>query len=65
MCEDEGTTVGDGTANSVGCVSGSGGGTVNDKVGEGDEKDAKERSPQERGRRETGRNERECLWKNR
>ena len=46
MCENEGTTVGDGTANSVGCTNGSGGGTVNVKVGEGDEKDAKESSPQ-------------------
>ena len=50
----------------VGCASGSGGGTVDDKVGEGDEKDARESSPQPgirlRGvkvtrRKEIGRNE--------
>ena len=37
----------------VGCVSGSGGGTVADKVGEGNERDAGESSPQP-GRRLTG-----------
>ena len=50
----------------VGCASGSGGGTVYDKVGEDDERDARESSPQPgrrlrggkvTGRRETGRNE--------
>ena len=50
----------------VGCASGSGGGTVDDKVGEDDERDARESSPQPRrrlrggkvtGRRETGRRE--------
>ena len=55
----------------VGCASGSGGGTVDDKVGEDDERDARESSPQpgrrlrggkvtgrkETGRRETGRKE--------
>ena len=48
----------------VGCASGSGGGTVDDKVGEDDEIDARESSPQPggrlrggkvTGRRETGR----------
>ena len=53
----------------VGCASGSGGGTVDDKVGEDDERDARESSSQpgrrlrggmvtargETGRRETGR----------
>ena len=29
----------------VGCASGSGGGTVDDKVGEGDDRDGKESSP--------------------
>ena len=50
----------------VGCASGSGGGTVDDKVGEDDEKDARESSPQSgrrlrggkvTGRRETGHKE--------
>ena len=55
----------------VGCVSGSGGGTVDDKVGEDDERDARESSPQpgrrlrgdkvtghrKTGRKETGRRE--------
>ena len=50
----------------VGCASGSGGGTVDDKVGEDDERDARESSPQPgrrlrggkvTGRRETGRKE--------
>ena len=55
----------------VGCASGSGGGTVDNKVGEDDERDARQRSPQpgrrlrggkvtgrrETGRRETGRKE--------
>ena len=50
----------------VGCASGSGGGTVDDKVGEDDERDARESSPQSgtrlrggkvTGRRETGRKE--------
>ena len=55
----------------VGCASGSGGGTVDDKVGEDDKRDAREKSPQpgrqlrggkvtghrETGRRETGRKE--------
>ena len=50
----------------VGCASGSGGGTVDDKVGEGDERDARESSPQPgrrlrggkvTGRKETGRRE--------
>ena len=55
----------------VGCVSGSGGGTVDDKVGVDNERDARESSPQpgrrlrggkvtgrrETGRRETGRKE--------
>ena len=55
----------------VGCASGSGGGTVDDKVGEDDERDARESSPQpgrglrggkvtghrEIGRKETGRRE--------
>ena len=55
----------------VGCASCSGGGTVDDKVGEDDERDARESSPQpgrrlrggkmtgrsEPGRRETGRKE--------
>ena len=42
----------------MGCVSGSGGGTVNDKVGGSDERDARENSPQSgrrlRGRKVTG-----------
>ena len=37
----------------MGCVSGLGGGTVNDKVGESDERDARENSPQS-GRRLRG-----------
>ena len=37
----------------VGCASGSGEGTVDDKVGEGDERDARESSPQP-GRRQRG-----------
>ena len=50
----------------VGCASGSGGGTVDDKVGEDDERDDMESSPQPgrrlrggkvTGRRETGRKE--------
>ena len=50
----------------VGCTSGSGGGTVDDKVGEGEENDARESSPQPRrrltggkvtGRKETGHKE--------
>ena len=50
----------------VGCASGSGGGTVDDKVGEDDERDARESSPQPgrrlrggkvTGRRETGHKE--------
>ena len=50
----------------VGCASGSGGGTVDDKVGEDDERDARVSSPQPgrrlrggkvTGRRETGRKE--------
>ena len=50
----------------VGCASGSGGGTVDDKVGEDDERDARKSSPQSgrrlrggkvTGRRETGRKE--------
>ena len=50
----------------VGYASGSGGGTVDDKVGEDDERDARESSPQSGrrlrggkviGRRETGRKE--------
>ena len=50
----------------VGCASGSGGGTLDDKVGEDDERDARESSPQPgrrlregkvTGRRETGRKE--------
>ena len=50
----------------VGCASGSGGGTVDDKVGEDDERDARESSPQPgrrlkvgkvTGRKETGRKE--------
>ena len=50
----------------VGCASGSGGGTVDDKVGEDDERDARESSPHPgrmlrggkvTGRRETGRKE--------
>ena len=50
----------------VGCASGSGGGTVDDKVGEDDERHTRESSPQPRrrlrggmvtGRRETGRKE--------
>ena len=53
----------------VGCASGSGGGTVDDKVGEDDERDARESSPQPgrrlrgdkvTGRRETGRKEMGC-----
>ena len=52
----------------VGCASGSGGGTVDDKVGEDDERHARESSPQlgrrltgskVTGRRETGRKETE------
>ena len=45
----------------VGCASGSGGGTVDDKVGEDDEIDARESSPQPgrrvRGGKVTGRRE--------
>ena len=45
----------------MGCASGSGGMTVDDKVGEGDKKDARESSPQPvirlRGGKVTGRNE--------
>ena len=50
----------------VGCVSGSGGGTLDDKVEEDDERDARESSPQHvrrlmrgkvTGQKETGRNE--------
>ena len=46
----------------VGCASGSGGGTFDDKVGEDYERDARESSPQPgggkvTGRRETGRKE--------
>ena len=50
----------------VGCASGSGEGTVDDKVGEDDKRDARESSPQPgrrlrggkvTGRRETGRKE--------
>ena len=50
----------------VSCASGSGGGTVDDKVGEDDERDARESSPQPEkrpsggkvtGRRETGHKE--------
>ena len=45
----------------VGCASGSGGGTVDDKVGEDDERDARESSPQPgrrmRGGKVTGRKE--------
>ena len=53
----------------VGCASGSGGGTVDDKVGEDDKRDTKESSPQPgrrlrggkvTGRRETGRKETGC-----
>ena len=53
----------------VDCASGSGGGTVDDKVGEDDERDAKERSPQSgmrlrggkvTGHRETGHKEMGC-----
>ena len=52
MCEDEGTRGGVGTAEvvvamvgreQVCCTSDSGGGTVDDKVGEDDERDARER----------------------
>ena len=52
----------------VGCASGSGGGTVDDKVGEDNERDARESSPQPgrrlrggkvTGRRETGLRRRE------
>ena len=56
MCEEEGTRGGDGTAEAarcgsvgreeVGCVSGSSGGTLDDKVGEGDKRDDRESSPQ-------------------
>ena len=45
----------------VGCASGSGGGTVDDKLGEDDERDARESSPQSgrrlRGSKVTGRRE--------
>ena len=45
----------------VGCASGCGGGTVDDKVGEDDERDARESSPQSgrrlRGGKVTGRRE--------
>ena len=37
----------------MGCASGSGGGTVGDKVGEGDERDTRESSPQPGRRQET------------
>ena len=48
----------------VGCTSGSGGGTVDDKAGEGDERDARESSPETgrrlRGGKLTGRKETGC-----
>ena len=48
----------------VGCASGSGGGTVDDKVGEDDERDVRESSPQPgrrlRGGKVTGRRETGC-----
>ena len=74
MCKDEGTRGGDGTTvalvgrEEVGCVSGSsGGGTMDDQVGEGDERDARESSPQSgrrlRGGKVTGRKETGCKEK--
>ena len=65
MCEDEGTRGGDGTAEAAHCgISGKGkcglcqwfrwGGTVDDKVGEGDERDARVSSPQPGGRLREG-----------
>ena len=58
----------------MGGASGSGGGTVDYKVGEGDERDARESSPlpgrrlrggKVRGRRETGRKETKRKWEGR
>ena len=49
MCEDEGTRGGHGMAEAACCGiggKGRGGGTVDDKVGESDEKDARVSSPQ-------------------
>ena len=59
MCEVEGITGGDGTAGTarfgwweeMGCASGSGGGTVGDKMRGGDERDARESSPSPAERR--------------
>ena len=62
MCDDEGTRGGDGSAKAARCGSGGKGrgrlcqwGTVDDKVGEDDERDAGESSPQH-GRRLRGSN---------